>query len=665
MRTCLLWSSVVLLGLACSACATGQAVSTRTLLAQMTDLAGMAEFPDPPYTCRQFSSYDQTSTTPDDAKTWFANGDCDQYLRVEDREGRKEYVMADMAGPGAIVRIWSANPKGTLRIYLDGNEQAVLTAPMADLLVGKVLGIPAPIAHERSAGWNCYFPFPYAKHCKVTSDERGFYYHVNYRTYPVGTKVETFQEAQLEALAADTFQVAARLAYPRAGSLVKPDAAPKATSFGLKRMHKGETEHVELKGPGVITELKLKVTAPDVPLALRQTVLRIGFDGESTVDVPLGDFFGAAPGINPYTSLPLGVNADGEMWCHWVMPFKQGAIIDISNLGEQTVSLEGSLLQSTYKWTDRSMHFQAHWHTQFDVPTRPMQDWNYVSMKGKGVFAGVAFAIANPSKSWWGEGDEKIYVDGETFPSHFGTGTEDYYGYAWCCPTPFTHAYHNQPRCDGPANYGHTAVNRWHIIDRIPFEKDFRFDMEIWHWWEGIVPQISVVSYCYAKPGATCNRKAVEAADVKLVLLPKYAPPRVKGALEGEELRILERTGDPAPQAIEACSNEEHLWWRGAKPGDKLVLGFPAPAAGKYHVIVRCLKAGDYGIVQLSVNDQKAGDPIDFYNNGIKPTDEIKLGTFELTSGENRLTAEVTGANEKAQKGYMFGLDYIRLEPAQ
>ena len=45
-----------------------------------------------------------------------------------------------------------------------------------------------------------------------------------------------------------------------------------------------------------------------------------------------------------------------------------------------------------------------------------------------------------------GEGDEKVYVDGETFPSHFGTGTEDYYGYAWgryepwinhpfCCPT--------------------------------------------------------------------------------------------------------------------------------------------------------------------------------------------------------------------------------------
>ena len=46
----------------------------------------------------------------------------------------------------------------------------------------------------------------------------------------------------------------------------------------------------------------------------------------------------------------------------------------------------------------------------------------------------------------------------------------------------FTHAYHAQPRCDGPGNYGRTSVNRFDIIDRIPFTKDFKFDMELWHW---------------------------------------------------------------------------------------------------------------------------------------------------------------------------------------
>src|SRR5678815_3493866 len=103
--------------------------------------------------------------------------------------------------------------------------------------------------------------------------------------------------------------------------------------------------------------------------------------------------------------------------------------------------------------------------------------------------------IRDSVKDWWGEGDEKIYVDGESFPSHFGTGTEDYYGYAWSSSERFEHAYHNQPRCDGPGNYGNTAVNRWHIMDRIPFTKDFKFDMELWHWEPSC--NVSMSDVCY------------------------------------------------------------------------------------------------------------------------------------------------------------------------
>ena len=152
-------------------------VSTSGLLDDMTGLAGMAEFPDPPYTCKQFSSYDRAAKSP--AENWFANGDCGNYLRVEQRSGRKEYVMMDAAGPGAVVRIWSANPAGTLRIYLDEAETPALEATMVDLLGGKFAGLPRPLAGEYSKGWNLYFPLPYAKHCKITSDAGNFYYHVN------------------------------------------------------------------------------------------------------------------------------------------------------------------------------------------------------------------------------------------------------------------------------------------------------------------------------------------------------------------------------------------------------------------------------------------------------------------------------------------------------
>jgi hypothetical protein len=309
------------------------------------------------------------------------------------------------------------------------------------------------------------------------------------------------------------------------------------------------------------------------------------------------------------------------------------------------------------------MYFHAKWRADHAVPTRPMLDWNYLDAHGRGVFVGASFSIANPTRTWWGEGDEKIYVDGETFPSFFGTGTEDYFGYAWCSNEPFTHAYHNQPRCDGPGNYGQTSVNRWHILDRIPFRRRFRFDMELWHWVADTRVDMAVTAYWYARTGGTDGFERVTEKDLALQLIPPYVPERVAGAVEGEEMRIIEHTATADPQEIEGCSNDQHLWWRGGQQlGDRLVVGFEVESTGTYRVWGRFVKARDYGIVRMSINDTPSGEPVDFYHDGVIVADEIDLGTFDLAAGENRITAEVVGANETAVKGYMFGLDYLRIE---
>jgi hypothetical protein len=67
---------------------------------------------------------------------------------------------------------------------------------------------------------------------------------------------------------------------------------------------------------------------------------------------------------------------------------------------------------------------------------------------------------------------------------------------------------------------------------------------------------------------------------------------------------------------------------------------------------------------QIDVNGQAAGEPIDFYHDGVAPMAERELGVFELSARENRLGVRVIGCHEKAVKGYMFGLDYLRIEPA-
>lgn len=638
--------------------ATAQTITTEKLLEDMTDLAGLARFPKPAYTCKQFSSYDRASKSP--TENWFANNDCGQYLRAEDHAGRKEYVMMDIAGPGAIVRIWSANPAGVLRIYVDGADTPVLEAPMDVLLGGKYPGLPRPLAGEYSKGWNLYLPIPYARSCKVTSDKGGFYYHVNYRTYEPGTQVESFSAAQLKALSGKLEKLVAQLADPAS---LGQKAQGNLQDFEI-RLAPGATIEQDLPGPSAITRCAVRVSAKDMDAALRGVIVNMTFDDRHTVAAPLGDLFGSAPGINPYASLPLGMTKDGELYCHWFMPFKEGAVIELKNTTDQEVVLRGDLLLTDYTWTDASMHFHAKWRAQFDVPTRPMIDWNYLTAKGQGVFAGVSFAIDNPVKDWWGEGDEKIYVDGETFPSHFGTGTEDYYGYAWCFPGLFTHAYHSQSRCDGPGNYGRTSVNRFHILDRIPFTKDFKFDMELWHWNAKCKVNLAVTAYWYAKPGATDEFKPIAAADAIVRPMPAYVIPRVAGAIEGEKLPIARVTGTASPQDWDGLSAGQHLWWHaGMKVGDTLAVTFPAPKAGQYRVLARFLTAKDYGIHQLAINGKKTGEPMDFYSPDVKPTKEIDLGVYELKAGDNEFSATVTGANEKAIKSYMFGLDYLLLKP--
>jgi len=646
-----------------AAAAAPPAVTLDSLVTELTDLYGLARFPSPPFTCRQFSSYDRASTSAANAETWFANADAGHYLRVEERDGRKEHVLADMQGPGAVVRIWSANPKGTLRFYVDGAEQPVLQGAMTDLLGGRVPGIPAPIAGERSRGWNLYLPIPYARSCKITSDEGGFYYHVNYRTYPDGTVVESFGPDSLARSSTAIYAAAGALAFPE--RFPRCNTVRETVSLG-RDLPAGQRAEAEISGPGAIVDLSATLEAADRTAALRHALLRIAFDGEPTVEAPLADFFGGGPQADAYASLPFVIDADGKMRCRWVMPFRERAVVSVENIGAEPIAVRLEARVDDHAWVDgESMYFHATWNGDTDVPTRPMIDWNYLRASGGGAFVGAAFSICNPVKQWWGEGDEKIYVDGETFPSHFGTGTEDYYGYAWCCPDRFTHAYHNQPRCDGPGNYGLTAINRWHLVDKIPFTRDFKFDMELWHWNAATEVSMAVVAYWYGLPGARSEAAPVTAARVAYAPPPRYEPFHVAGAIEGETMAIREKVGNPAPQAIDGCSGEHHLWWRGAKPGDALALEFAAPSEGRYRVLMKCMRAGDYGIHRITVNGETGGPQHDFYNPSIALSDEIELGEFNLRPSGNVLRVEAVGANEKAAKSYMFGLDYIRLEPVR
>lgn len=639
------------------------AVTTDSLLLQMTDMQRLAELPSPAYTVKQFSSYDRKSTTPSDAEGWFANGDSGKFIREEENAGRKEFVMADMAGPGAIVRIWSANPEGTLRVYLDGSTTPVIEAPMSDVLGAKMAEFPEPISGVRSAGWNLYFPIPYARHCKVTSDKPGFYYHVNYRTYVAGTPVVTMKREDLKRLAGTINHIAAALRSPR--QVAEASTLASKRPFDATVPPGGQAKLAEINGAQAICAMQVQIAAADMSAAARGVVLQMSFDGQKTVECPLGDFFGTAPGFSAYESLPMGITKDAKpvMWCHWLMPFARKAEITVRNLGGQEVKILGGVSLTGYSWTDRSLLFHAKWRIERGLPSRPFSDWTHVDCQGNGRFVGGALYICNPVRGWWGEGDEKIYVDGETFPSFFGTGSEDYYGYAWCSNQVFVSAYHSQPRCDGPNNFGFTAVNRFHVLDDIPFTSRFKFDMENWHSDADTTTDRAAVSFWYARPGGSDFFKPLTAADVAPINPPVYKIRHVAGAIEGESLREIIVPGNcRVEKSDHRLSGEEFLLWEKGKPGDKLVLGFDAPGGNK-RLAVRLCRDTSYARVQLYLNDRKAGSVIDLYKpNKFRPWDEMDLGEFTFENGENRLTVEIVGAHDDAEKKYHFAIDYLKLK---
>ncbi len=660
----------VLVAIALTVPAAASDVTFRSLVQQMTDLGELARVPDPAFTCKQFSSYDRRSTDSSvlTDENWFANGDRGQHLRVEERNGATEHVMMDAPGPGAVVRFWSANANdaGIVRVYLDNAPEPAIEMPMTQMLGndGPAPFTP-PISGVRARGWNCFLPIPYASHCKITASEPSFYYQINYRTYEPGTKVETYTSA-LATANADLIRTAAAILAMPASVPLPAHAKRRPVAFDLAD---GSVATESLRGQAAIRRIAIRVEADDMEAALRGCALEIQFDDQDTPSVaaPLGDFFGAAPGFNVYESLPCGMLADGTMYSHWVMPFKKTAQVRFRNHSGAPVSISGILFTVPQRWNRGSLHFHAKWRSEYPIPTLPRQDWNYVECQGKGRFVGDMLHVTNPVKDWWGEGDEKIYVDGESFPSHFGTGTEDYYGYAWCCNEPFVHAYHNQPRCDGPGNYGQTCVNRFHIMDTIPFTKSFRFDMEAWHWKECEIA-MAAVSYWYARPGGTDNVPALEPAALKVIApTPLPEPRRVEGAIEGEALEVLSIDGGKIQiqRDMLEWSGAAQGWWIDGTPGNALTLALPAEKAGKYQLVGVFTKAIDYGIVQVWVNGKKVGKPIDLFNDGVVSTPELVLGAVDLNQGVNELKVEITGSNDKAKpKRHMVGLDYLLLKPA-
>ena len=645
-----------------------QTLSYRDLVNRMIDLEQVAVLPEAGETCKQWASWDRSSRyDPETGKyvNWAANNDGPQFIR---HEGDR-VVMAEMEGPGCIWRIWSARAEaGHVKIYLDGADQPAVDLPFVNYFSGNTAPFNYPmlsynLADLGCSGQNLYIPIPYQKSCKIVADPGwGRYYQFVYTTYPDGTRLPTFG-TDLAAENADALKKINDFFANSLGTDPAGNRAGQQIESGTELIAAGEAISLELQGPRAITAMRAKLDLADREdemAAMRQLVVKITWDGqeEPAVWCPLGDFCGTAPGVNPYDSLVTGMTENGGR-ALWYMPFAESALVEIVNEGDVDRQFNYEIVHAPLSRSfDGLGHFHCKWHRDtVQLPEDRWPDWPMLNTEGRGRFCGVMLHVWNPRGGWWGEGDEKFFVDGEKFPSTFGTGSEDYFGYAWCHPGLFQRPYHCQTMTMG--NRGHQSLLRWQLVDNVPFQKSFEGTIEKYYRTEERGTLYACVACWYLAPGGLDPYQPVPVDQRH----DYYVSP----SLSGGGFKVLnEPRGNVQTQGMtqydDTWKNNDQLWWTGAKPGDKLELMLPVKTSGNYRVSVVLTKARDYGVVQLSLDGKKAGQPIDLYNPQVILTDPIDVGTHQLSEGEHTLAVEIIGANEKAIQSYMFGLDYVIFE---
>ena len=246
----------------------------------------------------------------------------------------------------------------------------------------------------------------------------------------------------------------------------------------------------------------------------REQILRIYWEDQEqpSVECPIGDFF--ASGWGPFaqiSSLPVAVNPAKGYNCFWEMPFRKHCLMTLENRHVEDIVC---YYQINYTLTDVPDDL-AYFHAQFRRvnPLPYKQDYTIVDgIRGRGHYVGTYMARGVNNNGWWGEGEIKFFIDGDTeFPTICGTGTEDYFGgaYNWdvggqyvTYTTPFL-GMHQVIRPDGTyKSQQRFGMYRWHIMDPIRFEQNLRVTIQALGWRSGgrylpLQDDIASVAYWY------------------------------------------------------------------------------------------------------------------------------------------------------------------------
>jgi hypothetical protein len=429
-----------------------------------------------------------------------------------------EYVLFEEEGPGCVCEIRTIGFKGHLRIYLDGAREPQRVIAFSDLYAGThapfLKPFVAPEAEAHGSSW-CYVPIPFAKGCKLTTDEMGgaHFFNIVAHRFAAGTPVQTFDPNSVRL--DDTVAV---WSDPAAfhGSGAKSNVL--TGTLSIPPLERGTL--LDIAGSGAILRMRFALPGSAIDRA-SDLILKGYWDGvvAPQVDSPASTFFAlgcpraieAAKHADPALletdrykggaleprSLAVGVDNNGKLYCQFPMPFWKLARIDLLNRSTRDpITVEYEITTTEEPYPDEAGYFHALWREE--TPLRPAEDYVVLDTRGRGHYVGCVMTFSSVYQDSpyndnytrvYLEGDARFYPDEIRTPLVAGTGTEEYFNWGWYDMRPhdeiFTYPTHGYP-LNVVRNQSQSVMYRFHLSDPIPYYRSFRFDFE--HGPEGRVP---------------------------------------------------------------------------------------------------------------------------------------------------------------------------------
>ncbi len=627
--------------------------------------------------CKQHSSYDRTGGNDD--------GFSGRYTHLR-RTEQGEYVIFDAQGPGCIYRFWSAQPpEGYVKLFFDDEATPRVEGNFRELFQDTIKPFAPPLTGQSSGGWYSYHPIAFAKRCIIVTEKKTGFLAIAWHKFPDGTPIETFTPELTPEQQAKYDAIQAHFADPSKAELeaTLPDMKPSSIEPGP------ETELASFRGPATIRRIHMKLKTKPLDEhgrrqrdeTLRKTVLRIYWDGDAkpAVECPLGNFFGTGfddkmplPdrkwGTLTFGAVPFGMT-EAFYYFRLPMPFRKSARITIENGNDEPVELAWRIETVQGKVPANAAYFHAQWREHV---TKQGQHVPILETTGRGHFVGTVLSMQSP---WWLtylEGDEKIYVDGETRPSIHGTGTEDYFNCGWYyAKGRVARPFHGLTVVGDPQS--RTSQYRMHVPDCVPFTKTIKVEIE--HGESNNKPYTNYAIVAYWYQDSTSHERPFDFPPAANLRLPGTVVTYYENHTNFEDLAdtldveaglqagggtsafvpIRELDDDyagPRRWLITSDGPGAYARWEITVPGDDL-----------YTPWVVASRRPDFGIVELYVDGAPTGKTFDLYFDRFHHDFHLRPEPMTLTGGTHWLELRVVGKNEKST-GYNMALAAYRVDPA-